>query len=290
MVRTIVLERDGEWIGPLLPIHRPTPRTNEHGVTRSRRRRWSHGNVRPGFARLDSPRRPFRRIVLAPVADLDFISRLGIVTPIGALGLLCLHVPLLGPLLDALLVPGSRADKAAERHEERYCPLPSTSRAVLAANDVNRVISARLHEVHFPPQAHGRAAASKERDAGDGYGNRSDSYVGHTASPFRRVQGKVSSRPSAIEGPSRATLEPQAASRVPEPYDGISTTCKRSWTAAAVPGCQGDESVREMKRGPGIAPALSCCRATTARLAHRFSTAGASTYLRRARRDIRSGR
>src|SRR5438132_800758 len=177
MVRTIVLERDGEWIGPLLPIYRPTPRTNEHGVTRSRRRRWSNSKVRPGFARLDSPRRPFRRIVLAPVADLDLISRLGIVTPIGALGLRRLYVPLLGAFPHALLVAGRWADEAAERHEERYCPLPSTSRAVLAANDVNRVISARLHEVRFPPQAHGSTAASKERDAGDRYGNRSDSYV-----------------------------------------------------------------------------------------------------------------
>src|SRR5438309_6551360 len=69
--------------------------------------------------------------------------------------------------------------------------------------------------------------------------------------------------------------------------DGGETRAARSiWqaiaasTGAAVPGCRVDESVREIKRGPGDLPRPSCCRATTARLAHRFTTASATTYPR----------
>ena len=43
-----------------------------------------------------------------------------------------------------------------------------------------------------------------------------------------------------------------------------------------MPACQVDESVREMKRGPGIGRPSRAAVLTKARLAHRFSTASAT--------------
>ena len=106
MPRTIVPERGGYWIGRLLTIYRPTPRTDPAPRIADGRfpLHWRWRSEGDGFLRLDSARRPFRRVVLTAVADLDLLARL-IVPPVGALGLLGrVDVALIVPQLKTVLL------------------------------------------------------------------------------------------------------------------------------------------------------------------------------------------